>query len=211
MAQTGPGAVPRPRAFFSAAGATLSELLVVIAILGLGAAWAAPAVAGHWRRAALRGAAFDLAGQIRRLRHEAAAQTRMQALAFDRRNGRWTVRRYADGNRNGVRAAEMASGVDPALAPAVDLGARWSVVAPGLAEVPIPRIPPARGALMPGSDPLQLSGTDRISCSPGGGCTGGTIYLKAGPDQLAAVVVYGGTGRVRVWRFVPRDVRWNLY
>lgn len=184
---------------------------MVAALLGLGVSWAAPVVAGQWRRAALRGAAFDLASQIRRLRHEAAAQTRMQALAFDRRGGRWMVRRYADGNRNGVRAVEMASGVDPAVGPAIDLGGRWSAVGPGLASAPVPRIPPARGALMPGSDPLQLSGTDRVSCSPDGGCTGGTIYLRAGSDQLAAVVIYGGSGRVRVWRFAPREWRWSLY
>jgi hypothetical protein len=187
------------------------EALVVLALAAAGAVWAAPVVAAHWRRAAVRAAVFDLAGQVRRVRQEAAARARYQALGFERLAGRWTVQRYVDGNRNGVRAAEIRSGVDARDGPRLDLEARWQRVRPGLPGRSLPRIPPAGGALPPGADPLQLSGTDRISCAPDGSCTGGTIYLLAEGGEVGAVVVYGPTGRVRAWRFAAEEGRWIRY
>jgi hypothetical protein len=159
----------------------------------------------------LRASAADLASLVRRARHEAAARTRVQALVFENRRGRWIVTRHEDGNRNGVRSDDLESGADPARDKPIDLTARWGRVRPGLPPLAIPRIPPARGVLLPGADPLQLSGTDRISCYPDGTCTPGSIYLTAGDLEAAAVVIYGGTGRVRAWRYAPQETRWIRY
>jgi hypothetical protein len=183
----------------------------VLALAGLAASAAAPALAAQRRALELRAAANDLASLVRRARHEAAARTRVQALVFERRGGRWIVTPHEDGNRNGIRGADLESGADPARGKAIDLVARWGRARPGLPPVAVPRIPPARGALAPGADPLQLSGTDRISCHPDGSCTPGSIYLTAGGEEASAVVVYGGTGRVRTWRYVPREARWIRY
>ena len=183
-------------------------LLALVAAIVL---WAVPSLVAMRRGAQLRAAAFDLASQVRRLRHEAAARSRRQALHFERLQGRWRLRRIVDGNRNGVRSHEIHTGVDPSEGAGVDLMERWGAAAPGLPPTPIPRLPPVRGVLQPGSDPLQLSGTDRVSCAPDGACTGGTVYLNAGGAEAAAVVIYGGTGRVRVWRYAPSEVRWIPY
>jgi prepilin-type N-terminal cleavage/methylation domain-containing protein len=203
-------AEPRPGAP-RCAGVTLPELAAALALAGIVAAFAAPALAAQWRALSLRAAVDDLASLVRRARHEAAARTRVQALLFQNRRGRWFVTRYEDGNRNGVRGADLEIGADPARGGPIDLVERWGCVRPGLPPTPVPRIPPARGALLPGADPLQLSGTDRISCYPDGTCTPGSIYLTAGGAEAAAVVIYGGTGRVRTWRYVPREVRWTRY
>jgi type II secretory pathway pseudopilin PulG len=195
----------------SSSGAGLAEVLISLALAGLAASWAAPEIAALRRGAALRAAAQGLGTEVRALRQEAAALSRYQALAFEQRDGRWMLQRLADGNRNGVRAAEVASGVDRRVGPPVDLQQRWGAVRPGLPGTALPRVPPARGALLPRGDPLQLSGTDRVSCAPDGSCTGGTIYLIAGGDEVAAVVVYGPTGRVRLWRFAPEVGTWMRY
>jgi type II secretory pathway pseudopilin PulG len=201
---------PRPGATFCA-GASLPELAAVLALAGIVAAFAAPALAAQLRALSLRAAADDLASLVRRARHEAAARTRVQALVFRSRRERWIVTRHEDGNRNGVRAEDLESGADPSRGASIDLTERWGRARPGLPSFPVPRIPPARGALLPGADPLQLSGTDRISCYPDGSCTPGSVYLTAGGAEAAAVVIYGGTGRVRTWRYVPREGRWTRY
>ncbi len=190
---------------------TLPELLVVVALAAMMLGLAAPAALRQWQRAALRAAAFDLAGQVRQLRHRAIARTRYEALRFALVNGRWTAQRLVDGNRNGIRAVDLARGVDTLLGPKIDLQQRWSGVRPALPRHRLPRIPPSRGFLEPGSDPIRLSGTDRISCAPSGSCTGGSIYLSAGGQDVAAVVIFGVTGRVRVWRFEPETTTWIRY
>ncbi|MCZ6779504.1 MAG: prepilin-type N-terminal cleavage/methylation domain-containing protein [Acidobacteria bacterium] len=206
-----PGARPSPRPSTQQEGFTLAELLVVVTLLGLVVAWGTPTMATLWRRTALRAAAHDLAGLVRRLRHEAVAHERYEAWVFSLLGGRWQMQRIADGNRNGVRSADMRLGVDRAIGPAVDLAQRWPRVRLSLPEFPLPRIPPSRGVLEPGSDPVRLSGTDRISCAPNGSCSGGTLYLNAGGREVAAVVVYGITGRVRLWRYEPETSKWIRY
>lgn len=206
-----PGARCSPRPSTKQTGFTLAEILVVVTLMALVVAWGTPAMAALWRRAALRAAAHDLAGLVRRLRHEAAAHARYEAWVFSHLDGRWQMQRIADGNGNGVRSTDMRLGVDRAIGAAVDLSQRWSRAGLSLPAFPLPRIPPSRGVLEPGSDPVRLSGTDRISCAPNGSCSGGTFYLNAGGREVAAVVVYGITGRVRIWRYEPETSEWMRY
>ncbi len=200
-----------PRPFTAQKGVTLAEILVVMALVALAVTWGTPAMAAMWRRAALRAAAQDLAGLFRRLRHEAVAHARYEAWVFNHVDGRWQMQRIADGNGNGVRSTDMRLGVDRAIGTAIDLSQRWNRASLSLPAFPVPRIPPSRGVLEPESDPVRLSGTDRISCAPNGSCSGGTLYLCAGGREVAAVVVYGITGRVRLWRYEPDTSKWVRY
>src|SRR5688572_22037591 len=62
-------------------------------------------------------AARHLAGRIVGARLDAVQRSARVALRFERGDQDYAVAVYADGNRNGVRTAEIADGTDPPIAP----------------------------------------------------------------------------------------------
>ena len=71
----------------------------------------------------------------------------------------------------------------------------------------IPEVPPGSASLLPGGDPVRFGRSDIITFTPHGTSSSGTLYVSDGHSTVTAVVVYGGTGRLRLWRF-DRD-RWQ--
>jgi hypothetical protein len=59
-------------------------------------------------------------------------------------------------------------------------------------------------------DPIRFGRGDLVAFSPLGSSSSGTIYLTDGRSELWAVVLYGATARVRVWRFDRTAGRWRL-
>jgi hypothetical protein len=57
---------------------------------------------------------------------------------------------------------------------------------------------------------VQFGRSDVVSFSPRGASSSGTLYVTDGKDALYAVVVFGPTVRLRVWRFLRREHRWTL-
>jgi hypothetical protein len=100
-----------------------------------------------------------------------------------------------DGNANGVRAQEIASGIDREVRTPV----RLEDLFPGVA-IALP--PGAEGAA------LQLGGTDLLSFTPSGTSTSGSIHLLGRDGSQFAVRVLGVTGRVRLLRFDPGTGAW---
>jgi hypothetical protein len=74
----------------------------------------------------------------------------------------------------------------------------------------IPKIPPRRGAITNMSDPIQFGRSNLIGFSPDGSSSSGTIYVTNGRDELYAVVLFGPTTRIRVWRYERRSGLWRL-
>ena len=66
-----------------------------------------------------------MASRFRLARLEAVSQSRSIGLVFDQQGGRWTFRVCADGNGNGIRRAEIASGTDACLEGPHDLQAMF--------------------------------------------------------------------------------------
>lgn len=183
---------------------------MVLAFIGLMAALAIPALGPLLARRSLDAAAAVVAGEIARVRHEAVAKNRYVGLRFEAGPGGGTFAIYEDGGRKGIHAAEILSGADRLLRGPATLSSRFPGVRFGIpGPSPIPRIPPSRGRLMPGSDPIQFGSSDILSFSPIGEATSGTLYLTDRREGLRAVVVYGRTGRVRVWRYVPGSQVWR--
>jgi hypothetical protein len=113
---------------------------------------------------------------------------------------------FADGNGNGVRTVEIASGVDPNLSPAERLGQH----VPG-AEFGIIAGTPSIDNTGPltGTDPIRLGRSDLVSFSPLGSASPGTIYLH-GPDRKPwALRITGATGRVRLYEFDTARQTWR--
>ena len=113
---------------------------------------------------------------------------------------------YLDGNRNGVRSADISDGVDPEihkeerlsdLFPGVDFGA-----VPGLPSVE-PGSPP------PGDDPVRFGSTSMAVFSALGTSTPGSLYIRGRRDAQYAVRLFGQTGKIRVLKFNPRTRVWR--
>jgi len=101
-----------------------------------------------------------------------------------------------DGNGNGVRASEIALGMDPVVEGAVLLSSLY----PGA------RI--ARGPGMPAGPPVQLGGSQILSFTMRGTSTSGSVYVL-GPDGTQWVVrVLGVTARAQVLRRVRQTGAW---
>jgi len=136
-----------------------------------------------------------------RLRSEAIASRRDVAMRLTWSGGRYQYAFYADGDGDGVRSNDIASGRDPLIGEPRDLPTRYEGIDFGLLPEAIPEVPPGAGVLPPGSDPVRFGRSDIITFTPRGTSSSGTLYLSDGQGTVAAVVVYGATGRLRFWRF----------
>ena len=93
-------------------GLTLLELLAVFAIIGIIAAASMPAFATYRRNASMRSQAAELRGIFRAVRSRAIMRGAHAGVKFTRAGNTWIYSLYEDGNGNGIRSAEIASGVD---------------------------------------------------------------------------------------------------
>ena len=174
--------------------------------MGLFAVVATPALFAALSRGRVVAAARDLGQEMARLRSEAIAARRDVAMRLTWSEGRYVYAFYADGDGDGVRSDDIASGRDPVLGAPRDLRSRYEGVDFGVLDEAMPELPPATGVLPPGSDPVRFGRSDIITFTPRGTSSSGTLYVSDGAGAAAAVVLYGGTGRIRIWRF-DRD-RW---
>jgi len=75
---------------------------------------------------------------------------------------------------------------------------------------PFPEAPPGTDWLVAGDDPVRFGNSDLVSFTPVGSASSGTLYVTDGKRGLYAVVLFGPTARLRVWRFIPEERRWTL-
>jgi prepilin-type N-terminal cleavage/methylation domain-containing protein len=185
-------------------GHTLVEMVIVLAILVIFGTLSVPHIRAYSTEVHLLGAGHVFRGEFRKARSMAAARGVYTALRFEPRGGGgWNLSTYADGNRNGVLASDIAAGIDKRVA-----GPRELTTGAGDVQVAInpgtPAIPPDRGILDP-TDPIRFGNSNMLSFSPLGTATPGTFYL-AGAHAQAAVRVTPGSARVRL--MVCRGGRW---
>lgn len=179
-------------------GRGLLELVVAITLILITLAAAIPRAQSMVHESRLRGAAFYLRGLLRQVRSTAAAQARYVGVVFDDANGDPVFSIHADGNANGIRRVDVDGGVDPRLREPY----RLSETFPGVRYGSLPR-----GAKEPFFRGLQIGRGNIVSFSPLGSSTTGTLYLSNDYGLVYAVVILGGTGRVRVARY--RGGKWE--
>ena len=180
-------------------GHTLVETVVVVALIvtlaGIGVPW----LHAYVDEARLLGAGRQFKGEFLLARSAAVRSLRQTAIRFERAaDGTWFYATYADGNHNGVLAADIRRGIDRRIAGPRRLDGGAAGVFVGIhPNVPAP--PPDSGRLDP-ARPIQFGSASMVSFSPLGTATPGTFYL-AGSSRQAAVRVTPGTSRVRlmVW------------
>src|SRR5574340_303343 len=99
----------------AAHGTTLLEMLVVVAIVGVLCAIAVPQGLSGLDDLRARAAARYLAARFQDARLQAVKRSARVGVRFAAAESDFTLGTYADGNRNGVRTKEIASGADHAL------------------------------------------------------------------------------------------------
>jgi type II secretory pathway pseudopilin PulG len=192
-------------------GYTLAELLALLAIVAMAVAVTLPAAAMLRDGGRAAAGARTMATLLSAQRWKSVAAHRVRGLQFRKIGAGWTWREVADGNGNGLRSAEIARGVDPVLTADDALERQVADVTLGLPPGgPYPEAPPGTGRLSAGDDPVRFGRSDLVSFSPVGSASSGTIYVTDGRSGLFAVVLFGPTARLRVWRYRPEERRWTL-
>ncbi len=187
---------PRPRVEVAARdGYTLIEILFVTALITVLSAIAVPQSLAMVDRARASAAARYLASRMAMARSHAVMRSATVALRFDEDRTGITFRMFVDGNRNGVRAKDIAAGVDQPL----DAPARLSDLFSGVAIA-------VSGEA--GSDPLRIGSSNILSFTPLGTATSGSVYVRGRDGSQFAIRILGATGRVRVQRYQSRTRTW---
>ncbi len=182
----------------------MAELVVVLAIAAVLVAFAVPTTAAGVDAGRVSQAASAMATRFRQARLDAVSKARSVGLVFDQVGARWTFRICVDGNRNGIRRADINTGTDPCVSGPVDVEAMF----PG---VRIDVDATLRGpAGEPGSANAVRFGTSNIaSFSTLGSCTAGTLFLRSPLGAQYAVRIGGATGRTRVLRYDTSSRSWH--
>jgi len=180
-------------------GYSLAEATVAMGVILVMAAVAAPPFRAYFADAHILGAGQQFRSSFR-LAWSIAIRTGVYTgIRFERlEDGRVFYSVYSDGNTNGVRSVDIASGQDRRIAGPYPLSGGAPSVRVGI-NPGVPNLPPETGELS--GDPVRFGRSDILSFSPFGTATPGTFYL-AGDSAQAAVRVNGGTARVRLmlWR-----------
>jgi prepilin-type N-terminal cleavage/methylation domain-containing protein len=184
----------RPRS--RCAGYTLIELMVVVAVIATLACVALAQARASIDHSRGHAAARYLASRLSLARTQAVARGVAIGLRFEQVPGGFAFGVFRDGNGNGIRTADIQSGIDVPIEPPTSLFEQFPGVDIGLTPA------------SPGTDPVQLGQTDLLTFTPTGTATAGTIYIHDREDTQWAVRVLGATGRTRVLRYDPRTKGW---
>jgi Tfp pilus assembly protein FimT len=178
-------------------GHTLVEALVAITVLCLVAAIATPSVLAARDDARARSAADYVASLFQLARLEALKRHVNVALRFEADGSGVGYAMYADGNRNGVRSADIDSGVDVRIRAAE----RVEQHCPGVTFAIDGDARSVDGEEAAAVNAIQFGRSRMVSFSPLGTSSTGTVYLLGRGHRQFAVRVLGPTGRVRTLEF----------
>ena len=177
---------PRP----VACGFVLIELLFVVGLCAVLSAMAIPSILAGIDRARAAAAARYMAQQCGAARLQAVTRTAVVALRFRERQGEYEIEMFVDRNRNGVRTADIESGIDILVKPAERLSTSFPGVRIGIA--------PELGI---GDDPVRVGASGLLSFTPLGTATAGSIYIVGKDRSQFAVRVLGATARTRLQQY----------
>ena len=189
----------------SPAGSTLVEVLFVSTLVVTLTGIAVPQALVALDDVRAAGAARYVSARLQRARMEAVMRSADVAIRFTSTAAGYSYAAYVDGNRNGVRAAEISKGIDREVAPSERLSDKFACAD----FATLPNLPAVdSGGTPPGTDPVRLGSSNMASFSALGTGSTGTLYIRCGNAQYA-IRIYGETGKTRILRFDLRARRWN--
>jgi hypothetical protein len=196
------------RANTTEAGFSAPELILAMTVAASLVAVAAPGALQLRSALAVRSAAGEVRSALYRARAQAIARCRNVGVKFRKNGNRYEWALYVDGNGNGIRTAEIASGIDRPLGIVIP----WSRndVLPGIltgTRVPDPSNP--GHTLDRPDDPIRFNLSDICSFSEVGESTPGSVYLWDGHDRMAVVRVFGRTAKIRTLYYRRGEKEWK--
>jgi prepilin-type N-terminal cleavage/methylation domain-containing protein len=187
-------------------GFTLAEILFAVGVASVLSAAAAPQLlAGldEWRT---RGAVRYLSSRLYRARMEAANRNVDTAVRFVAAGSTFEYFTVVDGNRNGVRTADVQTGIDWGIDHPERLADKFAGVEFG-ALPGLPSVDPSGTA--PGADPIRLGSSDMITFTPLGSSSPGSLYVRGRGRVQYVLRMFGETGRIRILRYYPGTREWK--
>lgn len=185
-----------------AAGLSLIEVLFALSLTLAAAGAALPALVEINRAVRLRTAASFVAGYLQRARLEAIRRCEIVGVRFRPAGIDWLMGTYTDGNGNGLRSADIVSGIDTMLDEELAFSARAASV--HLSR--LPDVPDVNGAA--GGEAVRFGASGIASFNPDGSSSSGSLYLTDGRTQIAMTVT-PATGRVRLRKWDQRARTWS--
>ncbi len=183
------------------------ELLVVLALVLLLCGAGMPTLLAARDDVRADGAASFLVSELRGARMEALRRNAQVAVRFEADGDDYLLACYVDGNGNGVRSADIASGADVLQRPRERLGQQFPGVRFGFED----DVPDLDGeAWTENANPIRFGTSRMVSFSPTGTSSSGTVYLRGKGRRQLAVRVLGGTGRIRTWLFNFGTRQWSV-
>lgn len=177
-------------------GFSIIDLVFACATLAVVCAVAIPQTLTTIERGRGLAAARYLASRMALARAQAVSRSTTIALRFVESANGVSIIVIQDGNGNGVRARDIDLRVDRPIDSAVKLSDLFPGVEIGLTP------------LMPGTDPVQLGGTNILSFTSHGTASSGSVYVRGRDGTQWVVRVLGATARARVLRYVPLSGEW---
>jgi hypothetical protein len=178
------------------AGYSLIELMFVLGLMVTLAGIAIPQILAALDDYQAYGAVRYMSGRLHETRMMAVTRTVNTAMRFTSTGRSYAYAVYLDGNRNGVRSADISDGVDPEI----QKQERLADLFPGVDFGAVPDLPSVEpGSPPPGDDPVSALGTS----------TPGSLYIRGRRDAQYAVRLFGQTGKIRVLKFNPRTRTWR--
>jgi len=195
---------------FAEQGMTLLELMVATTLTVLVGAATLPML-GQFRGSVRTTAGTRvLVARLQGIRSKSISGSRSRGLLFSRDDRGWFWLELLDGDGDGLRTADVRAGIDPVLSPPQRLGELVPQVDLGFpAGRAIRQIPPRSGWIRDLDRPVRFGNSGILAFSPLGSSSSGTLYVSDGDRGLMAIVLYGRTGRIRVWRHDAETGRWT--
>ena len=186
---------------------TLVDTVVSLGVVTVLAGVAVPFLATARDGAQVTAAARYLSAQAMLARSRALQHGAAVGLRFEQDAGRYCFTAHVDGDGDGIRRADVASGVDRPLGPCQRLEEAYPQVRLALDA----SLPPVTATSPAGAnaDAVRFGRSDTLTFSPLGSATSGSLYLRGRSGHQCALRVLGMTGRIRLLCFDHDEGAWR--